>query len=67
MRRIRAKEVKKITFSITVETDDPDHEPVKAGLAVEVADEMKMSKLQFMETVKQANQSFEDLFEEEVE
>jgi hypothetical protein len=67
MARILAKAVKRITFSIKVETNDPEHEPVKAGLTVEVSDEMKMSKLQFMETIKQTNQSFEDLFEDEVE
>lgn len=67
MTRVRAKDIKKIKFSIIVETDDPDFESVKAGLMVEITDELKLSKQQFMTTIKQTYQSFIDLFEEEVE
>ncbi len=67
MARVRAKDIKKITFSIKIETDDPDFEPIKAGLKIEIADEMTLSKDKFMETVKQTGQTFVDLFNKEVE
>lgn len=67
MVRVKAKDIKKVTFSVTIETDDPEFESVKAGLIVEVIDELKLNKQQFMSTVKQTYQSFVDLFEEEVE
>ncbi len=67
MARVRAKDIKKVTFSITIETDDPEFEPVKVGLIVEVTDELKLNKDQFMKMVKQTNQFFVDLFKEEVE
>ncbi len=67
MARVRAKDIKKVTFSIIIETDDPDFESVKAGLMLEVMDELKLNKQQFMSNIKQTYQSFVDLFEEEVE
>ncbi len=66
MTRLKAEDIKKVEISYVVSTNDPDFEPVKAGLTVEIDDQMRLGKQQFLETLKQVAQAFLDLFDNEV-
>jgi hypothetical protein len=67
MTTLRANEIRKVTAQFTIETDDTERDPVKAGITAEFTDDMETNKNQFMEIIKMLGQSFVDLFEKEVE
>lgn len=65
--RIIAKNIKKITASIKVETNDTDVKPVIAGLTMEFHDEVTVNKDLIKRTVENMMQILKDTVNKEVE
>lgn len=64
--RLKAQNITKVEISYIVSTADPDFEPIKAGLTIEISDNMRLGKQQFLVTIEQVAQAFFELFENEV-
>ena len=66
MARLKAEDIKKVDISYVISTNDPDFEPVTAGLSIEIHKNMRIGKNKFLDIIKEVAQAFIDLFENEV-
>jgi hypothetical protein len=65
--RIRTKDVKRMKIRYWLETDDPEVDPVKAGLDVGFDDEVVVTKSLLLEMHETVAKTFKNLIENEVE
>ncbi len=65
--RIKTKDVKRMKVRYWFETDEPDADPVKAGLDVSFDDEVVVTKNMLLEMHETVAKTFKTLIENEVE
>lgn len=65
--RIQTKNVKRMKIEYSLETDDPEVEPVKAGIDVGFSDEVVVTRSLLLEMHETVTKAFKTLIDNEVE